>query len=414
MSIMKLKSKFSLTIIGLTIFILTARCAAATTITDITSVENGEGDVVKTPQPVEEDSTESMELTEPMQKVSGYLKLGDIKGESTDNDHKDWIVIESMSSPLSPEETETAGSMSGERVMNPTFGVGLGSDESSDELRRLADSGEIIPEVEIDVEVLHAAGAETTYLKYKLTNVIVTSVSASGSGGDVPVEEVTLTYQKISWDYSEDSTSTQPTLNPDILNPDILNPDIGNPDIGNPDILNPATLIDSEKSDTVEEAVSLTVYLNIEGVKGDVTAKGHEDWIEILSFNSGLSREETSSSGSRESSAPSVSEFTLVKAVDGASPLLSRIASTGSSTTKAEIEFVEVAGGGDTYFRYELTDVIITSVRPVTTGGSTEVAMEEISLSFSRISWELTSAGAEAGKGGNVEYSWDIMTNKGV
>jgi type VI protein secretion system component Hcp len=40
--------------------------------------------------------------------------------------------------------------------------------------------------------------------------------------------------------------------------------------------------------------------------------------------------------------------------------------------------------------------------------------MEEVALSYSGISWELTSAGAEAGKGGNVEASWDIMTNKGV
>jgi type VI secretion system secreted protein Hcp len=28
------------------------------------------------------------------------MKLGDIKGEATDQGHKDWILIESMSSPI--------------------------------------------------------------------------------------------------------------------------------------------------------------------------------------------------------------------------------------------------------------------------------------------------------------------------
>jgi hypothetical protein len=36
----------------------------------------------------------------PQPRAGGYVKLGDIKGEATDSEHKDWIIIESMSSPL--------------------------------------------------------------------------------------------------------------------------------------------------------------------------------------------------------------------------------------------------------------------------------------------------------------------------
>ena len=32
--------------------------------------------------------------------MPAFMKLGDIKGEATDADHKDWIIIESMSSPI--------------------------------------------------------------------------------------------------------------------------------------------------------------------------------------------------------------------------------------------------------------------------------------------------------------------------
>jgi len=37
-----------------------------------------------------------------MKRIRGgaaYVKIGDIKGEATDQDHKDWIIIESMNSP---------------------------------------------------------------------------------------------------------------------------------------------------------------------------------------------------------------------------------------------------------------------------------------------------------------------------
>ena len=31
---------------------------------------------------------------------AAFMKLGDIKGEATDAKHKEWIIIESMSSPI--------------------------------------------------------------------------------------------------------------------------------------------------------------------------------------------------------------------------------------------------------------------------------------------------------------------------
>ena len=33
--------------------------------------------------------------------MAAFIKLGDIKGEATDSGHKDWIIIEAMSSSVS-------------------------------------------------------------------------------------------------------------------------------------------------------------------------------------------------------------------------------------------------------------------------------------------------------------------------
>jgi len=45
------------------------------------------------------------EANQELENVKGgaaFLKLGDIKGESTDQEHKEWIIIQSMSSPIYP------------------------------------------------------------------------------------------------------------------------------------------------------------------------------------------------------------------------------------------------------------------------------------------------------------------------
>ena len=51
----------------------------------------------------------------------------------------------------------------------------------------------------------------------------------------------------------------------------------------------------------------MAIYLNIDGLKGDVTAAGHEEWIECMSLQWGVGRgihTPTGSSQERESSAP--------------------------------------------------------------------------------------------------------------
>ena len=70
----------------------------------------------------------------------------------------------------------------------------------------------------------------------------------------------------------------------------------------------------------------MPIYMKYAALKGDVTASGHETWIELNSFQWGVGRgisSPTGASADRESSAPSVSEITVTKANDVASaPLL--------------------------------------------------------------------------------------------
>src|SRR5579862_6252258 len=66
----------------------------------------------------------------------------------------------------------------------------------------------------------------------------------------------------------------------------------------------------------------MAIYMNYDGITGDVTSAGHEQWIELTSFQWGVGRGISNSAGSgadRESSTPSVSEIVVTKVTDSAS-----------------------------------------------------------------------------------------------
>ena len=143
--------------------------------------------------------------------AAAFMKLGDIKGEATDQEHKDWIIIESMSSPIFRSvELDTT---TGERTSNP---LRIGDitcvkelDKSSPKLAEACANGTFFDEVEIHfartVEDKAGTGEpkQEPYLTYKLKDVIVTSYSFHGNaaGDPLPTEEVTLGYTEVEWTY---------------------------------------------------------------------------------------------------------------------------------------------------------------------------------------------------------------------
>jgi type VI secretion system secreted protein Hcp len=136
--------------------------------------------------------------------MPAYAKLGDIKGEATDTDHKDWVIIESMSSPIFRSIAE--GSKDSQRVRGETtlgdISVVRQLDKSSPKLQEACASGSFIPEVEVHF-CTTVKNKQETYLKYVLKNVIVTSYSFHGTatGDPLPSEEVTLGYTEVEWTY---------------------------------------------------------------------------------------------------------------------------------------------------------------------------------------------------------------------
>lgn len=136
--------------------------------------------------------------------VDVFLKIDGIDGESTDDKHKKWIEIQafnhSVYQPVSaPSGT---GGRTGGRADFADMAVSKTMDLATPSLYFHCTTGKHIPKVEI--ECCLATGDKHTFMKYTLENVIISSVSSSGSSGDEarPSEQLTFAYGKITWEYT--------------------------------------------------------------------------------------------------------------------------------------------------------------------------------------------------------------------
>lgn len=132
----------------------------------------------------------------------------------------------------------------------------------------------------------------------------------------------------------------------------------------------------------------MPIYMNYNDIKGDATADGHEGWIELNSFQWGVGRgisSPTGGSADRESSAPSVSEITVSKATDNASPKLLNEALQGEGV-KVVIDFCKTDKSKlEVYMTYTLTDSMVSGYS-LSSGGDRPT--ESLSLNFTKIEYK--------------------------
>jgi type VI secretion system secreted protein Hcp len=145
------------------------------------------------------------------QSVDMFIKIDGIPGESTDDKHKDEIVIESWSWGATQSATIGSGAGGGTgKVSFQDFHFVHKVDKASPKLFLATAKGEHFPEVVLTVR--KAGDKPLEYLIYKLKDVIVSGVSSSTSGDNIPSEEVTLNFAKYEIEYTpQDSTGTAGT-----------------------------------------------------------------------------------------------------------------------------------------------------------------------------------------------------------
>ena len=156
----------------------------------------------------------------------------------------------------------------------------------------------------------------------------------------------------------------------------------------------------------------MAIYMKLGDVKGDVTHDSYKEWIECHSFQFGIGRGISTPVGAaanREASAPSISEVTLVKQMDGSSPDILKQSLSGAEGVKVEIALVGTGDPGTEICRYKL-DKTLVSGYSVSTGGDRPT--ESISLNFTKVEYEMTELDASNKTGTPVRVTYDLATAK--
>ena len=143
-------------------------------------------------------------------------------------------------------------------------------------------------------------------------------------------------------------------------------------------------------------AISDPIYMKYDGVDGEVTVQGHEKWIELTSFQWGVSN---------TSGHATPSELVVTSFLSAASPKLFIAAVNGTPFPSATIDFVGPADPVKPYLQYVLEDALISSYS-VSSGG--DRPLESLSLNFDKIKFAYSPLD-ETGKLGNpITAEWTI------
>ena len=139
---------------------------------------------------------------------NAFVNFGDIKGECTDKDHKDWVLIQSYDHAITQPASVTqksAGGRSAEAVNHSEFSIVKLLDAATPKLVEAACKGTHLKEVVL--ELWRAGGDKPLkYMEYKLKEVMISGVISNGNplGPEkFPTETVRMVYGAIEWTYTK-------------------------------------------------------------------------------------------------------------------------------------------------------------------------------------------------------------------
>jgi len=138
--------------------------------------------------------------------AAGYLKIGDIKGESQNAEHKEWINVLSWGWGLS---TADRG-----KTCVQDMQLSKNLDSASDDLAQSIPAGTIFPEAQLVLTTQNDT-RQFDYQTYTMKNVRVTSYSSGGSGDDgtIPAESFSIAFDELMGSYVKpDGDGTEQTF----------------------------------------------------------------------------------------------------------------------------------------------------------------------------------------------------------
>jgi type VI secretion system secreted protein Hcp len=141
-----------------------------------------------------------------------FIKIGDIKGESTDKKHDKEIDVLAWSWGISNTGTTHQGGGGGAgKASVQDLSFTKYADAATHALLLAASNGQHYKKANLVVRKAGGKGAPIEYIKIEMDEVLITSVSCGGSGGeDRLTENVTLNFAKVKYEYTPQKPDGSP------------------------------------------------------------------------------------------------------------------------------------------------------------------------------------------------------------
>ena len=162
--------------------------------------------------------------------------------------------------------------------------------------------------------------------------------------------------------------------------------------------------------------MAFDAFLKIDGIDGESQDDNFKKHIEVISYNHSIIQPTTqskSSAGGGTAGRCEHGDFSIVKEIDLASPLIYQRCSEGAHIK--EVKLILCRAGGDKlpFMEFKMSNVVISGVAPSGNKESEGLPFEDVTFNYGKIEWTYTQQKREGGKGGgNTTGSWDLQKNK--
>ncbi len=155
--------------------------------------------------------------------------------------------------------------------------------------------------------------------------------------------------------------------------------------------------------------MAVDYFLKLDGVDGESEDTNFKNQIQVLSFSWGASQV-TSVSGSGGSGAgkADLSDFSIMKNYDKASPLLFKSILEGTHIATGTLSAVKSGAKGKPYLKIDFQEIFITSQQ---ISASSEIPTESISFSYNQIKVDYQAQDEKGNLQSTGAVTWNTKTN---
>jgi len=160
--------------------------------------------------------------------------------------------------------------------------------------------------------------------------------------------------------------------------------------------------------------MAFDTYIDLGDIKGESTAKGFENKIELYSFSWGASNPITigPGSGGAAGSRVSLSSFNFMKKTDVASPKLFQACCQGTHIPNVTVSMRKQTGTGgqDAFLIYKFEEAFVESIQWSGSSGGDDTPSESVSLAFGKVTVEYKTQGKDGKLVAGTPVVWDVRT----